>query len=77
MVKRSLCQWKGVEIIEGEICSDHVHLLLSIPLKMSVSYKVGKNTKAIKEYIVNQSRQDKETNQLALFDQRYLFTGIK
>ena len=28
---RTLCQWKGVEIIEGEICSDHVYLLLSIP----------------------------------------------
>ena len=24
-------QWKGVEIIEGEICPDHIHLLLSIP----------------------------------------------
>ena len=34
---RTLCQWKGVEIIEGEICPDHVHLLLSIPPKMSVS----------------------------------------
>ena len=27
---RTLCQWKGVEIIEGEICPDHIHLLLSI-----------------------------------------------
>lgn len=34
---RQLCQWKGVEIIEGEICPDHIHLLLSIPPKMSVS----------------------------------------
>lgn len=111
---RSLCQWKGVEIIEGEICSDHVHLLLSIPPKMSVSYfigylkgksslilfqkygnmkfayrnrefwcrgyyvdTVGKNTKAIKEYIANQLRQDKETDQLALFDPRDPFTGSK
>lgn len=30
---RTLCQWKGVEIIEGEICPDHIHLLLSIPPK--------------------------------------------
>ena len=27
---RTLCQWKGVEIIEGEICPDHIHLLMSI-----------------------------------------------
>ena len=38
---RTLCQWKGVEIIEGEICPDHVHLLLSIPPKMSVSGFMG------------------------------------
>ena len=30
---RTLCQWKGVEIIEGEVCPDHIHLLLSIPPK--------------------------------------------
>lgn len=28
---KTLCQWKGVDIIEGEICPDHIHLLLSIP----------------------------------------------
>ena len=38
---RTLCQWKGVEIIEGEICPDHSHLLLSIPPKMSVSGFMG------------------------------------
>ena len=34
---RTLCRWKGVEIIEGRIYPDHEHLLLSIPPKMSVS----------------------------------------
>ena len=34
---QTLCQWKGVEIIEGEVCPDHIHLLLSIPPKLSVS----------------------------------------
>ena len=34
---RTLCAWKGVEIIEGEICPDHIHILVSIPPKMSVS----------------------------------------
>ena len=36
-----LCQWKGVDIIEGEICPDHIHLLLSIPPKMSISGFMG------------------------------------
>ena len=40
-ILRTICEWKGVEIIEGEVCPDHVHLLLSIPPKMSVSYFVG------------------------------------
>ena len=40
-ILRTLCQWKGVDIIEGEICPDHVHLLLSIPPKMSISYFMG------------------------------------
>ena len=109
---RQLCEWKGVEIIEGEICPDHVHLLLSIPPKMSVSgfmgylkgkssllifqkygnmkfaYRnrefwckgyyvdtVGKDTKAIKEYIANQLKADREADQLALFDPRDPFKG--
>ncbi len=28
---RTLCQWKGVEVIEGEICPDHIHMLVSVP----------------------------------------------
>ncbi len=32
---------KGVEIIEGEVCPDHIHMLLSIPPKMSVSGFMG------------------------------------
>ena len=38
---KTLCDWKGVEIIEGEVCADHVHLLLAILPKMSVSSFVG------------------------------------
>ena len=37
----------------------------------------GKNTKAIKEYIANQLKQDKETDQLTLFDPRDPFMGSK
>ena len=109
---RTLCQWKGVEIIEGEICPDHIHLLLSIPPKMSISgfmgylkeksslmifqrfgnmkfvyrnrefwckgYYVdttGKNARAIKEYIKNRLKQDRECDQLSLFDPRDPFKG--
>jgi len=113
-ILRTLCQWKGVEIIEGEICPDHVHLLVSIPPKMSVSgfvgylkgksslmifqrygnmkfaYRnrefwckgyyvdtVGKNTKAIKEYISEQLKRDQEADQLSIYDPRDPFTGSK
>ena len=36
-ILRTLCKYKGVEIIEGNLMSDHVHILVSIPPKMSVS----------------------------------------
>lgn len=36
---------------------------------------VGKNTKKIKEYIANQLKQDKESDQLSIFDLRDPFTG--
>ena len=113
-ILRVLCKWKGVEIIEGEICPDHIHLLVSIPPKMSVSgfmgylkgksslmlfqrfgnmkfaYRnrefwcrgyyvdtVGKNTKAIQQYIANQLERDRKDDQLSLFDPRDPFAGSK
>ena len=113
-ILRVLCQWKGVEIIEGEICPNHIHMLVSIPPKMSVSgfmgflkgksslmifqrfgnmkfaYRnrefwcrgyyvdtVGKNTKAIQQYIANQLERDRKDDQLSLFDPRDPFTGSK
>ena len=36
-----LCEQKGVEIIEANLCPDHIHMLVSIPPKMSVSSFVG------------------------------------
>ena len=38
---KTLCKYKGAEIIEGHMMPDHVHLLLSIPPKMSVSSFMG------------------------------------
>ena len=40
-ILRKLCEDKGVEIIEAEACPDHVHLLLSIPPKISISSFMG------------------------------------
>ena len=111
-ILRTICIRHGVEIIEANACLDHIHMLVTIPPKMSVSkfmgilkgksalmifdrfanlkYKygnrhfwcrgyyvdtVGKNTKAIKEYIANQLEVDRKTEQLALFDPRDPFKG--
>lgn len=38
---RNLCEWKGINILEAEVCIDHVHMLIEIPLKMSVSGFMG------------------------------------
>ncbi len=38
---RLLCERKGVEIIEANACKDHVHMLVSIPPKESVSGFMG------------------------------------
>jgi putative transposase len=40
-ILRELCKWKGVEIIEANACIDHIHMLLSIPPKLSVSSFIG------------------------------------
>ncbi len=44
----TLCKYKGVEIIEGAVCADHVHMCVSIPPKISVcvfmGYLKGKST---------------------------------
>ena len=40
-ILRELCKWKGVNIIKAEICPDHVHMLVEISPKISVSAFVG------------------------------------
>ncbi len=50
---RQLCFQKGVELLEGELCPDHVHILVAIPPKLSVSsfmgYLKGKSSMMIYE----------------------------
>ena len=36
-ILKQLCSYKGVDILEGELMPDHIHMLVSIPPKMSVS----------------------------------------
>lgn len=38
---KDLCKWKGVEIIEGHMMADHIHLLVSISPKQSISSFMG------------------------------------
>jgi len=40
-ILRQLCENKGVEILEAELCKDHVHMLVSIPPNLSVAQFVG------------------------------------
>jgi len=40
-ILRELCERKGIEIIEAELCKDHIHMLVRIPPKYSVSEIMG------------------------------------
>ena len=54
---RKLCEYKGIEIHEAEVCKDHIHMLVSIPPKYSVSqimgYLKGKSSLMIFEKYAN------------------------
>lgn len=38
---RRLCEYKGVEIVEANACSDHIHMLIKVPPKISISSLMG------------------------------------
>lgn len=40
-ILRKLCEMKGLEIIEAELCPDHINMLVSIPLNLAVASFVG------------------------------------
>ena len=60
-ILRQLCNYKGVEIIEGHLMPDHIHMLVSIPPKYSVSqimgYLKGKSSLMIFEKYANMKYQ--------------------
>ena len=111
-ILRKLCEYKEVEIIEANACKDHIHMLVSIPPKLSVSdfvgylkgksslmifdrhanlkYKygnrhfwcrgfyvdtVGRNKKAIEEYIKSQLQEDIVSDQISIKEYFDPFTG--
>ncbi len=40
-ILKELCRQKGVEVLEGHVMNDHVHMCLSIPPKLSVAFLIG------------------------------------
>ena len=40
-ILRELCRWKDINILEAEICPDHIHMLIEIPPKLSISSFMG------------------------------------
>ena len=38
---RELCRWKGVDLLEAEACPEHIHILVEIPPKFSISNFMG------------------------------------
>ena len=40
-ILRKLCEQKGVNIIEAQACTDHIHMLVEIPPSLSVSQFMG------------------------------------
>ena len=38
---RELCRWKGMNLLEAEACPDHIHILVEIPPKFSISNFMG------------------------------------
>ena len=58
---RKLCEWKGITIIEAEVCPDHIHMLIEIPPKYSVSsvmrFLKGKSSLMIYQQLANMRYQ--------------------
>jgi putative transposase len=59
-ILRELCRQKGVELLEGHLLSDHIHMCLSVPTKLSIAFTIGflkgKSTVRIHREILNKRR---------------------
>ena len=40
-ILRDLCRQKGIEVVEGHLMPDHVHMCLSVPPKHSIAFAIG------------------------------------
>ena len=83
-ILRQLCEWKGVEIHEAEICPDHIHMLVSIPPKVAVSsfmgYLKGKSSVLIYEKFGELKYKFREvyfTKRIVKHSNFILFTELK
>jgi len=38
---RMSCEWKGIEVLDMSVCSDHIHLVLEMPPRLSISKVMG------------------------------------
>src|SRR6266566_1810596 len=65
-VFRALAEQKECRIEEGHLMADHVHMLLSIPPKYSVSTG-GRDEAVIREYIRTQEAEDRRLDQMDLW----------
>ena len=59
-ILRELCRQKGVELLEGHLLSDHIHMCLSVPPKLSIAFAIGflkgKSAVRIHREILNKRR---------------------
>ena len=75
---KQLCSYKGVEILGGNVMSDHVHILVSIPPKMSVSsfmgYLKGKSALMEASYASLEEMFDRHANLKYKFGNRHFWS---
>lgn len=86
-ILKQLCDYKGVEIIEGHLMPDHVHMLVSIPPKLSVSQFMGylkilcehsrSQRSNNKKYIQEQESHDIAMDKLSVKEYEDPFKGSK
>ena len=72
----TLCKRKGVEIIEAECCSDHIHMLVRIPPNISVLSFVGYSDLALVKALNLPKNLPKMLTKICEDMQRYAIKGV-